>query len=507
MVKQKKKVIYASCSLPYYVDLAVSLNKKLGWEPCYWIGRKKNISQFIKLKFKNVPFHDHHDAIYLSKSPILSDKNLYPIDTKLIKKLLFCEKISIKMMDRIDNAGILNYDTRIKLYYKHISHWSYVIDTFKPDILFNSSAPHQIYDYILYELCKLKKVKTIMVGLGFDLNLLYLKNDLREGSGCLLPIYNRQKSRKIKRNDLKKSSLKVLDKIKTSYENAIPKRVHLQIHEKRINLYGELTLNFVKLPMKFIQLFFTKLAKKKSVSFREWYYNSIGSKLRLNSIVKYYVNISSKSLNYNAKYIYLPLSYQPELASSPEGDIYVDQILMINIISKSIPKDWKIYVKEHPVQFTYTLGTNKNVRSIKFYKEIKKIDKVQMVNFNENPFKLIDNCKAVATITGTTGWEALIREKPVLYFGYPWWQGCHGSFKILNFTDCKMAISKLLKNFKIDLNEVFLFIKILEENSCDGDFFWNEKLQYKTSKNNKVIKSSIRNLSSLIYKSTIEKLI
>ena len=84
-MKIKKKVIYAACSVPYYVDLAVSLNKKLGWEPCYWIGRKKTISKIINLKFKNVPFHDHHDAISLSKSPFILDENLYPIDTALIK--------------------------------------------------------------------------------------------------------------------------------------------------------------------------------------------------------------------------------------------------------------------------------------------------------------------------------------------------------------------------------------------------------------------------------------
>ena len=38
----------------------------------------------------------------------------------------------------------------------------------------------------------------------------------------------------------------------------------------------------------------------------------------------------------------------------------------------------------------------------------------------ETNLKLIDKCKAVATITGTSGWEALIRGKPVLHFGYPW---------------------------------------------------------------------------------------
>ena len=253
-MKIKKKVIYAACSVPYYVDLAVSLNKKLGWEPCYWIGRKKTISKIINLKFKNVPFHDHHDAISLSKSPFILDENLYPIDTALIKKLIFCEKISIKMMDRFDNAGLMNYNARIKLYYKHISYWSYVLDTLKPDILFNSSAPHQVYDYILYELCKLKKIKTIMLGLGFDLNRLYLKSDIRVGSGVLFQMYKKVNYNNSRKLTFTKKVSDTLKKINANYEKAIPKRVQEQIYENKFTIYLNLVISLLKLPLKYIQL-------------------------------------------------------------------------------------------------------------------------------------------------------------------------------------------------------------------------------------------------------------
>ena len=40
---KRYKVIYAGFSLPFYIELALKLKKKILWDPCYWIGRKEKI--------------------------------------------------------------------------------------------------------------------------------------------------------------------------------------------------------------------------------------------------------------------------------------------------------------------------------------------------------------------------------------------------------------------------------------------------------------------------------
>ena len=77
-----------------------------------------------------------------------------------------------------------------------------------------------------------------------------------------------------------------------------------------------------------------------------------------------------------------------KLASSPEGDIFVDQLLIIKLIALNLPKDWKLYIKEHPVQFTHNLGTNANVRSLEFYDKIKLYKNVELIPMNITPLVL-----------------------------------------------------------------------------------------------------------------------
>ena len=51
---------------------------------------------------------------------------------------------------------------------------------------------------------------------------------------------------------------------------------------------------------------------------------------------------------------------------------------------------------------------------------------------NIDSFPLIANSKAVATVTGTVGWEAMVRRKPVLVFGLSWYEKYAGVLKIVD---------------------------------------------------------------------------
>ena len=73
--------------------------------------------------------------------------------------------------------------------------------------------------------------------------------------------------------------------------------------------------------------------------------------------------------------------------------------------------------------------------------------------------ELIAKSRAVATITGTAGWEALQMGKPVICFGYAWYRSFPGVFRwdglgiqtisdALNFTFDKEALRGALDIFK-----------------------------------------------------------
>lgn len=114
------------------------------------------------------------------------------------------------------------------------------------------------------------------------------------------------------------------------------------------------------------------------------------------------------------KYVYMPLHLIPESTVFIKGSYYIDELNLIEQISKSLPIGWKIYVKEHQAM----LGE----RSVEFYKKVKEIHNVRLVqiNYYDDPKPWIMNAKGVATIVGTTAYEeALLGRKSVVFGEVP----------------------------------------------------------------------------------------
>lgn len=176
-------------------------------------------------------------------------------------------------------------------------------------------------------------------------------------------------------------------------------------------------------------------------------------------LTRFYESIAEEPLP-NEKYVYFALHYQPEASSSPlGGDVYMDQMFAINILSKHLPEDIKIYVKVHPEQLA-------PLRSKEYYLDMKRIPKVRFMKRGCSTYALIKNAFAVSTLTGTASWEAQFFGKPALLFGYSIRNLAPLSYAIRTNEDCKEAISKLLNDPKKTTNkELKLFTKALYNNS------------------------------------------
>lgn len=138
------------------------------------------------------------------------------------------------------------------------------------------------------------------------------------------------------------------------------------------------------------------------------------------------------------KYVYMPLHVIPESTTFVKSPMYLDELSIIQSISKSLPISWKLYVKEHPAMI--------GQRPLSFYKKVRKLYNVKLIklDYYDDPKNIIVNSKGVITISGSTALEAALLGKPAAVFA-------HVNFNIIDSIEVVQSIhhlSKILKNFK-----------------------------------------------------------
>jgi hypothetical protein len=107
--------------------------------------------------------------------------------------------------------------------------------------------------------------------------------------------------------------------------------------------------------------------------------------------------------------VYYPLHTEPETALQALSPEYFYQLSCIAALSRDLPAGVRLAVKE-----TYA-GVGR--RPTDFYAQIREFKNVVMIRMMELGPEVIQRADAVATITGTGGFEAAVMGKPVLTFG------------------------------------------------------------------------------------------
>lgn len=114
-------------------------------------------------------------------------------------------------------------------------------------------------------------------------------------------------------------------------------------------------------------------------------------------------------------YLVFFLHFQPERTSVPEGLSYSAQWLAIKQISEALPTSTKLVIKEHQAMFRRKLDPR--TRDLEFYNAVALLHNVIVAPLDFDTFRLLDSSKTVVTLTGTVGFEALVRNKSVIALG------------------------------------------------------------------------------------------
>lgn len=176
----------------------------------------------------------------------------------------------------------------------------------------------------------------------------------------------------------------------------------------------------------------------------------------------------SNQINFNEKFVYFPLAVDEERNLLIAAPFYTNQIEVIRHIAKSLPIDYKLYVKESPSQ------SIRYWRPLSEYKEMMKIPNVRLIHPSFSPEILYKNCSLVITIGGSSGYEAAFYGKPSIIFTDLGYLVLPSVEKVKNIEELPKIIRLSLQK-KVNPSDLDRYILLLDKNSFEFDLigFYN----------------------------------
>lgn len=383
---------------------------------------------------------------------------LKPLDAELIDKMRDCEVVFLKMADRLESRRKYSYQERKNLYLKHLRYWNHILEKGDIDLFLSSNIPHETFDYVIFCLCKIKGVATLILYQSQINDTVLVMEDWKQPVINGAVTYNNLLSGYKNGGEVEAN---LPDRFRVDYE------LHTTIKNDPSPFYManerpiKKVVTWLKSRMSKIKKDINYLKMPKLIRFIEALKQRIILRVRNQQLFSVYHKFAVKP-DLSKKYLYFPLHYQPELTTCPLAGAFVEQILIAQMLSYLLPADTYLYVKEHPKQTSYG-------RSGELYKELIKLPQVRLIASDFSTYRLMENCISVVTSTGTAGWEALYRGKPVLMFGYNFYQYSKGVFPIKTVDDCQAALREVLNGRgQPTKKEIKLFLKSLEANTIEG---------------------------------------
>lgn len=475
-----------------WLKVAEQLKVNYHVEPVYWIGYADDDSErLVQQTFPAAVYHAYFDAWKgLFPRDFEEESWAYAPEPEEYRCYVEYELQALQLMDRMDfDQHSFSYAERRLLFRKFIRCWTFIIDHYGIDSLISPTIPHRSFDFPLYLVCRRKGLKMIsfMSTPFMKSGRILALSDLYQIPELIKQVFD-QKQESGSRQPLSEDTQGYLSRIQQNYDAAKPENF------QEYNRYHKQKPSVFLTGIKFI----SEMLGKHSPWLGQdgWLVNGVPSyhktdkqnvehsRSRLN-LLSYIAKINRR-INYlkrlekeyrkiavkpdvTKKYVILALHYQPEATTAPRAGIFADQLYVLELMSRHLPKGWLIYVKENPKQFN-PIAEGNTGRPLRFYRDALKIPRVFFMPIDADPFVLIDQALAVFSVAGTIGWEGIVRGKPVICFGPSWYEHyTPGVLRVKNGADLE-SVPAFIERYLYDEQALHRYLKTIEEQSLCAYF-------------------------------------
>lgn len=474
------RIVCLGLSDPEWPVRMQRLCEQVGGKVVYWTGMEARKDDVVK-QFPEVIFHNMAKAIRGIPAQEMRDIPRPALGVPLFEAMQSYQITAMKLMERMDVGGTsFTFEERLRHYYRQVEYWYSVLTHLRADLIFFPITPHANYDYIVFGLAQYLGIRTLMLDRTAIPSRVLVGHTMEASSAQLASAYQQR----LASYDGGKASLPPY--VETYYNHtqgggtsALPPNMRKKIERTGINpasASAESAKMLLRYEIHRLRKYLQGRDDVKTDGYRKQkgvapelsintYFNACVARVkgwRIKRSLRSLYRIYECAPDFKKPFIYVPLHYQPERNSLPLGEWFADQYLMIDMLARSLPDGWKIYVKEHPQQWSY-FAKGEYGRSLSFYEDIQKIPNVILVPVRLSSFRLIDAARVTATLAGSAGWESVMRGKPALVFGQAWYSGCEGVWRIRVWDECKAAIQSIANGAVVDSQKVRLFLATLND--------------------------------------------
>ena len=406
--------------------------------------RPKGLDEFIDKYSPKIYYEEIVYSIETFKNR--SDPDLSIITPNFLFKNSEYIRMMLLLMDRLYFTPLSQHEAQ-RIVYMYLANAYRMLKDCEVDVVFVQSIPHGLPQIALFAAAKSLGVQFIYrSGIAPTHSVTYLEEEL-------LP------RKRVEYQEIKTLSKNFKEQINFSdYESQlfleIPEVVAFKNSSKpnKLKQLAQLILTVIR-------------GKRGDYKVSQFFLEKEKSKLVLiYSILNYHFNREKQirfikdievEPNLNENYFIYFLHFQPESTTTPEADYFSDQLLNLQIILSALPLDAILYVKEHPGQrdVKSNYGQDLHYRSMDFYKEIVKDNRVKLISNNLESEKLIINSRAIFSTCGSVTWEAINLGKPAIVFSYLWCVSCASCYIAYSSNDVKTALFDALKKSSSDVYE------------------------------------------------------
>ena len=406
----------------------------------------------------------NYDICTNSRYELFYDMNDFlPLERDILEQMQPYESMAMKLLVRITEYDIFNYDESKRLYLQNLRFWNHIFTTEKINFAFFSGIPHHTHDYVIYCLCKVKNIPICIITPTHMRNRWFVGTSLDTIGENTLKEYRRLLNTNeeiVLPEDLEKYYNDFICQKKQAVSTVMD-GLNKKAKIKSIVEINQGYVNSKKVLKRSVSRIKRGVTSPSESRERKEAFGLLSKDLSYVKRTKRRIKSGEKPSDYdkiaqnpvaNEKYILFLLHLQPEATTLPQAEVFVEQDLPIRILAQAVDGTGiKIYVKEHYVQ---------PWRDKNFYSDLASIKNVILIRSDVDSKPLVLNSVACSTCTGTVALEATANEIPVMLFSKGGFDDGPGMFYVSSVNECKEVLQKILnKEITISKDEVRRYLQ------------------------------------------------